>query len=339
MMQHNFRRGLGKRGSMNRFLVLTLIAFAAAAVLPAQPVQCPTTTTLQALIDLNANGGCSSQDKLFNNFAYTPPEGGVPATDINVNLVIETGSSDIHGWSFVPTTAWVLGWTLSYDITVLTGNPLVAIVGSKDQMNSGFASTIVINDIQTGVTPSPMTMTGGIQTVFSNPYNLQTVHTVSTATIPVGENLLSYEQDFFEVTTAPEPTCGCTFTQGYWSNKPGVVWPVTRPQRTDLFFSSGMTYQQIMDASLKGGNAYINLAHQYIAATLNVANGACAPQSVVDVIAASTGFFSGFATGESFCASSPKKGGCPLQVAWAGILANYNQGTGAYAGNPGHCND
>jgi len=319
---------------MNRFLVLTLIGFAAAAVLSAQS-PCPTRGTLQVLIDLNATGGCTSQDKLFSNFAYTPAQGDVPAADINVNLVIQTGIQDIHGWSFVPTNAWSLGFTLSYDISVLPGN-LAAIVGSKDQMNPGAQdSTIVINDIQTGVTPSPMTMTGAVDTVFSNPYNLQRVHTVSSATIPLGQNLLTYEQAFFEVVTPH--TCGCTFTQGYWSNKPGVVWPVSRPQRNDLFFNSGLTYQQIMDASVRGGNAYINLAHQYIAAELNVANGACAPQSVLDLLPASTGFFSGIAAGSSFCAANPT--GCPLQVTWAEILADYNQGTGAYASNPGHCTD
>jgi hypothetical protein len=134
----------------------------------------------------------------------------------------------------------------------------------------------------------------------------------------------------------PLPQCGCTFTQGYWGNKPDVVWPAPY-DRSALFFNSGMTWQQIMDASVSGGNAYLNLAHQYIAAVLNVANGACQPASVVTYINLATGYFSGFAAGSSFCASSAS--GCPLQVTWAGILADYNQGTGAYAGNPGHCGD
>jgi hypothetical protein len=195
---------------MKRFLVLTAIVVAAAAVLPADPVACPSTltSTLQNLIDLSGvNGGCFVQAKLFNNFVYTIPVGGIPASSVSVGLVTQTGTSDIHGWSFVaPPGAWVLGWTLSYDISVLPGNPLVAIVKSKDQMNPGSQlSTIVVNDVQTiGITPSPLHLTGAIQSLESDPYNLQTVHTVSTATIPVGMNLLSYEQDFFEVTT-PEP--------------------------------------------------------------------------------------------------------------------------------------
>jgi hypothetical protein len=130
---------------------------------------------------------------------------------------------------------------------------------------------------------------------------------------------------------------GCTYTQGFWDNKPGVVWPASGPQRTDLFFNSGLTYQAIMDASVAGGNAYINLAHQYIAAVLNQANGATVPSSVLTYINLSAGFFSGYTAGSSFCSSSAS--GCPVQLTWAAILADYNQGTGAYVNNPGHCGD
>lgn len=132
------------------------------------------------------------------------------------------------------------------------------------------------------------------------------------------------------------PTCGCTLTQGYWRTHP-EAWPAGGPQPGDLFFNSGLTYLEIMLATEAGGNAYVKLAHQYIAAVLNVANGACEPQSVVELIAESTGFFSGFPLGSSFCSSSLS--GCPLQVTWAGLLDTYNSGTGAYASNPGHCGD
>jgi hypothetical protein len=150
--------------------------------------------------------GCVSQDKIFSGFVYTPVQGGLSAGDIDFNLVIQTGTSDIHGWSFVPEGAWVLGFTLSYDITVAPGNPGLAIVQSKDQMNSGTAGNgITINDVQTGVTPSPLALVSGAA-VFSDAYNLQTVHTLSTGTIPAGQNLLSYEQNWLEASTGvPEP--------------------------------------------------------------------------------------------------------------------------------------
>jgi hypothetical protein len=193
---------------MSRLLVLIVIVFAAAAVLPADPITCPQSGVLSELTGMSAEG-CAVQDKIFGNFVYTPVPGGVPAANINFNLVFQTGTSDIHGWSFVPGTAWTLGFTLSYDITVASGNPGLALVLSKDQMNSGgVPNGITINDTQTGVTPSPLALTGTIggEIVSSNAYNLQTVHTSSVATIPAGRNLLSYEQDWFEAdTTVPEP--------------------------------------------------------------------------------------------------------------------------------------
>jgi PEP-CTERM motif len=191
---------------MSRFLVLTLIVFAAAAVLPATPVTCPTTATLA---DLIAIGTCQSQDKIFSAFAYSGG-GDVTANDINANLVLQIGSSqDIHGWSFIPTTGWDTGFNLSFTIAVAPGNPGAAIVASKDQMNSGFVPNgVTIADTQTGVTPSPLMLTGTAtgETVFSNPYDLQTISTVSAVTIARSANLESYEQDWFEhLSSAPEP--------------------------------------------------------------------------------------------------------------------------------------
>ena len=184
-----------------RFLVLSVIVFATAAVLPAVPIVCPQSGALSVLIAMSADG-CQSQDKIFSNFAYT---GDVAATAVNFNLVLQTGTSDIHGWSFIPETAWTVGFTLSSDITVAPGNPYLAIILSKDQMNSGgVPNGITINDTQTGVGVLALTGTIGGETVFSSGYNLQTVHTSSIATVPQGRSLLSYEQDWFEG-AIPEP--------------------------------------------------------------------------------------------------------------------------------------
>jgi hypothetical protein len=100
-----------------------------------------------------------------------------------------------------------------------------------------------------------------------------------------------------------------------------------------------MTWQQIMNSSAAGGNAYIQLAKQYIAAVLNVANGSCHSGSVDNYITLATGFFSGYSAGSSFCATGGSGSNCSLQTTWAGILESYNVGTGSYAGNPGHCGD
>ncbi|THC46749.1 hypothetical protein [Massilia sp. Mn16-1_5] len=134
-------------------------------------------------------------------------------------------------------------------------------------------------------------------------------------------------------TVSPSATCGCppkgcVRTQGYWGNKPNVVWRAPY-SRTALFFSSGLTWQQILDTPPRG-SGYIILAHQYIAAVLNRAAGASAPAGVQSVIdAATTWFRSG--TVPSTCGP----GECAQQKTWAGMLDTYNNG--AYPGAPKHC--
>lgn len=124
---------------------------------------------------------------------------------------------------------------------------------------------------------------------------------------------------------------GCVLTQGYWSNKPGVVWPAPF-SRTAPFFSGGLTWQQILDTPPKGGNAYIILAHQYIAARLNIAAGASAPSSIQAIISQATTFF---ASGANLDTCSAEE--CETQKTWAGILDTYNNGL--YPGAPKHCPD
>ena len=46
---------------------------------------------------------------------------------------------------------------------------------------------------------------------------------------------------------------GCTYTQGYWGNKPGVVWPDPY-SRDAVFFLSGQTWQ----ATVYNGTAVVD---------------------------------------------------------------------------------
>jgi hypothetical protein len=112
---------------------------------------------------------------------------------------------------------------------------------------------------------------------------------------------------------------GCTYTQGYWKNHPSA-WPAGySPNAT--FFSSGKTWLQVLETPPQGDEYYI-LARQYIAAVLNVANGATAPDSVQAAIDAATAYFE-----DTSSASRDQV------LAWADTLAQFNEG---YLG-PGHC--
>jgi len=134
-------------------------------------------------------------------------------------------------------------------------------------------------------------------------------------------------------TFVPPPPAGCTFTQGYWKthssygpapNDPDWLNDGNSPDNP--FFNSGKTWLEIWNiAPGKGPKlsppiavSYLQLAHQYMAAVLNVANGTSAPQSVLDAIAGAENFFT---TGTGFNST------------WAGLLASYNEGTIG----PGHC--
>jgi hypothetical protein len=190
---------------------MLLAAPLVAALLPAAPITCPDQTTLANLITLSGSGGCQIQDKIFSNFTYS---GSTAASDVGATLVFRPGaSSDIHGWVFAPVGGtWVANFMLAYTITVApgsTGN--VSIVAGKDQMNSGFLPNgVTVQDVQTpgGQPPVTLNLAGNLgsetaQTTYSSP--VSTVGTSSTATIPSGNEIQSYEQDFLESLTVPEP--------------------------------------------------------------------------------------------------------------------------------------
>jgi hypothetical protein len=118
---------------------------------------------------------------------------------------------------------------------------------------------------------------------------------------------------------------GCTLTQGYWKTHPDD-WPEGYDP-SDAFFGSGMTWQQVLDTPPAGGNSYLILAHQYIAATLSAASGASVPDEVQDALDAAEAIFT--AAGANTYAKNGDWN------ALAKTLDDYNNGiTG-----PGHCDD
>ncbi|QOY92443.1 hypothetical protein IM543_12450 [Massilia sp. UMI-21] len=128
-----------------------------------------------------------------------------------------------------------------------------------------------------------------------------------------------------DCTCAPK---GCVRTQGYWGNKPDVLWP--KYDRNAVFYASGLSWQQVFDSPPRG-DAYYILAHQYIAAVLNLASGASAPNSLRSVVVAANIWFNTAQPGVCI------KGACQLQRAWASVLDEYNNGD--YPGAPQHCGE
>jgi hypothetical protein len=110
----------------------------------------------------------------------------------------------------------------------------------------------------------------GIYTITeTDPGNMWIVEIIgSPATVPAGGKAYATVNN----TYIPP---GCTHTWGYWKTHAGYgpqpmhpAWGVLGGPLTP-FFGTTKTYYEILEMSPLGGNAYIILAHQYIATELN----------------------------------------------------------------------
>jgi hypothetical protein len=135
---------------------------------------------------------------------------------------------------------------------------------------------------------------------------------------------------------------GCTLTQGYWkthndSFKGGAptdeTWALIGPDAEQTtFFLSGQSYFDVMWTPAKG-NAYYQLAKQYIAAQLNVLSGA-------DDSAITTAFNSATTLFNTYTPAQvgALKGNNAIRqqfISLAGTLGSYNEGLIG----PGHCDE
>ena len=136
---------------------------------------------------------------------------------------------------------------------------------------------------------------------------------------------------------------GCTLTQGYWKTH-STYGPASKPDATwnllpggagadTVFFLSGASWYQVFWTA-PAGNAYYNLAHQYMAARLNVLDGASAPSSVTDAIASATTLFQTY-TPAQIGALKSSDALRKQFVDLAGLLGSYNEGLIG----PGHCDE
>ena len=116
------------------------------------------------------------------------------------------------------------------------------------------------------------------------------------------------------VTCTPPPAPGCTATLGYWkthstygpASKPDATWNLVGGPDA-AFFSSGKSWYQLFWTPV-GGNAYVNLAHQYMAARLNVLAGASTTPQVDAALAWATTFFSTYTPSSTLTKAAEEPG-------------------------------
>lgn len=80
------------------------------------------------------------------------------------------------------------------------------------------------------------------------------------------------------ITTALRSAQDCTYTQGYWKNHT-EVWPVGSLTLGSVNYNAAQLL--LIFNQPAAGNGLVSLAHQLIAAKLNIANGATAPAAVL----------------------------------------------------------
>jgi hypothetical protein len=172
------------------------------------------------------------------------------------------------------------------------------------------------------------------------PFDVHNTATVSNSAV------LDSDTASIHVTVACET--GCTLTQGYWkthsdkgpASKADSTWNLLPAGEDTAAFlpyvdakgDPGSWYSIFWTAP--AGNVYYQLAHQYMAAQLNILNGASAPASVTSALAGASGFFAAYTPAEAGALGKTSTARTQA-LAWASTLASYNEG----AIGPGHCDE
>ncbi len=132
---------------------------------------------------------------------------------------------------------------------------------------------------------------------------------------------------------------GCTLTPGYWKTH-SIYGPAPYDStwaligEDSVFFLSELSFYEVLWTQPSGGNAYHILSHAYIAARLNLLNGASIPADVETALNDATALF-GLYTPEFIGGLSGRDGIRRSFLRMAGILDDYNNGISG----PGHCKD
>jgi N-acetylneuraminic acid mutarotase len=180
-----------------------------------------------------------------------------PAVSYNTTYIYDTLSDT---WTSGPNTNVAHAFTGGTAI----GNLLIVVAGFD---GTGDTDTVETALAEGGPTPTPTPTPTATATATETPTATPTA-TISPTPTPT-----------------PTPTStpvGCVFGQGYWKNHP-QAWPVTELQLGNVTYTQDQLLS-ILHEPVRG-NGLLILAHQEIAAKLNIANGAdgsCIQQTLAD---------------------------------------------------------
>jgi hypothetical protein len=290
--------------------------------------------------DITAHVGDELGPYTFVNTDYAT-KSGIKWQDLNEDGVRNTGEPIISGWSIMLLDS--TGAVVAIDITdengmyefdtVMPGETY--LVCEEDQLY--WEQTYPNN---TTPDPNPPKTTIAACPVGYGPYGYEI--TLESGDEDTGNNFGNYR------------TPGCTLTQGYWKTH-SYYGPAPYDDgwlligdvdgngfeqgQNELFFDSVQTWYQTFQTKVKAGNAYYILAHQYMAAMLNIMNGA-------DPTVLSSGSGNTLAEAEALLDKWDTLGPLTIPrnhadrvtaIQLADTLDDFNNGI--LAGGPPHCTD
>lgn len=171
------------------------------------------------------------------------------------------------------------------------------------------------------------------------PYEACGDFTVENTASFVAEDTGAQSSDTWLVDVNVPCLTGCTLTQGYWKTHSAAgpapydpAWKNLGPdEHKTIFFLSGQTWHQVFWTP-PAGNPYYNLAHQYMAAKLNLLNGAASTPAVDAAIQQAEVLFGQYTPSQTAGLKGQAKN---TWTSLAGTLDRYNNGLIG----PCHCDE
>ncbi len=242
---------------------------------------------------------------------------GVPNADARVNTATATASS----------TSKVGGGSDSVDVTFASdpgaGNTTDGCVDVTDLHQGSLGQVCAADGSKTFSYTVPLEFEVCGPSTLTN-----TASFTSTSSSETGSSTVTVDIDVPCVG-------GCTLTQGYWKthsiNGPAKYDPTWNGQEDDAFFSSGQTWYEVFWTAPQG-NVYYVLAHQYLAAILNLQNGASSTAAVDAALADAQAKLSSTTPAQAKTLKTAAK------QAWTTLAFTLDQYNNGITG-PGHCSE
>lgn len=298
------------------------------------PMDASLTGVVDSFAGLNASVSCPSM---------TVPAGGslvctysIPLTAVTNGTNTATATQQNYDYA-ADGTATASGTTdYSGSAAVAFSSTPSNIIDECITVSDSYAGSTVTGTVCADAAPKTFTYSRDI-----GPYQTCGSYTVDNTATFVTNDTGSTGSDSVSIPVTVPCNTGCTLTQGYWKTHSARgpapyddAWLNIGPLGADTPFYSeknsiGKTYYQVLWTAPQG-NVYYILADQYIAAKLNVLNGAATTPEVDAALAGAESFF-----GTYIPASKLTKAQITQLQTWAKLLDNYNNGLVG----PGHCSE